>query len=96
MLGIPPAALLDALARRNPLQPAGSVEGGSTRLALRVDAGLDGLAAIRATPVAAPDGRTVRLGDVAEVTRGFEDPSTSRILHRGQEAVTISVAKRPG
>jgi multidrug efflux pump len=95
-LGVQPAAILDALARQNPVAPAGAVETGATRVHLRVTGALDGLAAIREVPVAAPDGRTLRLGDVAEVTRGVADPPAAAVFHRGEGAVLISVAKRRG
>jgi len=95
-LGIPAATILEALARHNPVTPSGIVETGSSRVHLRVDAGLDGVAAIRAVPVAAPDGRTLRLGEIATVQRGLADPPAAAIYHEGQGAVLVSVAKQRG
>ena len=94
-LGLQPQAILEALARHNPVAPAGVVEGSSTRLHLRVDGGFDGLAAIREVPVAA-GGRSLRLGDIAEVTRGFADPPSTGIRQGGQAAVLLAVGKQPG
>lgn len=94
-LGLQPQAILDALARHNPVSPAGVVEGGATRLHLRVDGGFDGLAAIREVPVAAA-GRSLRLGDIAEVSRGYADPPSSGIRQGGEPAVLIAVGKQPG
>jgi multidrug efflux pump subunit AcrB len=95
-LGVAPSAILDALARQNPVAPAGVVEAGATRVHLRVTGALDGLAAIRDVPVSGPDGRTIRLGDIAEVSRGVADPPSAAVFHRGEGAVTISVAKQRG
>ncbi|PWS37901.1 hypothetical protein DFH01_00870 [Falsiroseomonas bella] len=95
-LGIAPTAILEALARQNPVAPAGVVETGSTRVHLRVGGGLDGVSAIRAVPVAAPDGRTIRLGEIAEVRRGLADPPSAAIFHEGRPAVLVSVAKQRG
>ncbi|MBP0465003.1 efflux RND transporter permease subunit [Roseomonas sp. PWR1] len=94
-LGLQPQAILDALARHNPVAPAGVVEGDATRLHLRVGGGFDGLAAIRDVPVAA-QGRSLRLGDIAEVTRGFADPPSSGIRQGGQDSVLLAVGKQPG
>ncbi|MBR0682268.1 efflux RND transporter permease subunit [Roseomonas eburnea] len=94
-LGLQPQAILDALARHNPVTPAGVVEGSATRLHLRVDGGFDGLAAIRDVPVAA-GGRSLRLGDIAEVTRGTADPPSTGIRQAGSPAVLLAVAKQPG
>jgi multidrug efflux pump subunit AcrB len=94
-LGIPPTAVLDALARQNAVAPAGVAETSSSRVFLRTDAGFDGLAAIRAVPVEA-NGRTLRLGDLATIRRGTQDPPLSMIRHAGEPAVLVAVAKRAG
>ncbi|NKC30044.1 efflux RND transporter permease subunit [Falsiroseomonas selenitidurans] len=95
-LGIGAEAILDALARQNPVAPAGVVETGPLRVQLRVGGGLDGLAAIRNVPVSAGEGRTLRLGDIAEVTRGLADPPSAAVFHDGEGAMMISVVKQPG
>ncbi|WP_439596067.1 efflux RND transporter permease subunit [Falsiroseomonas sp.] len=94
-LGIAPSAILDALARQNPVAPAGVVETGALRVHLRVGGGLDGVEAIRNVPVSAGD-RTLRLGDIAEVSRGLADPPSAAVFHDGAGAVMISVVKQPG
>ncbi|WP_237217010.1 efflux RND transporter permease subunit, partial [Falsiroseomonas oryziterrae] len=95
-LGIAPTAILEALARHNPVAPAGVVETGSTRVHLRVGGGLDGAAAVRNVPVSTPEGRTLRLGEIAEVRRGLADPPSAAVLHEGRPAVLVSVAKQRG
>lgn len=95
-LGLPPTAIIEALSRQNPVAPAGVVETGTTRVHLRVGGGLDGVAAIRDVPVSAPDGRTLRLGDIAEVRRGLADPPAAAVYHEGRNAVLLSVAKQRG
>jgi multidrug efflux pump subunit AcrB len=94
-LGIAPQAVLEALARQNPVAPAGVVETGSTRVHLRVGGGLDGLAAIRDVPISAGE-RTLRLGDIATVTRGLADPPSTAVLQEGAPAVLLSIAKQRG
>jgi multidrug efflux pump subunit AcrB len=99
-LGIQPSAIIDALARQNPVAPAGVVETGQLRVHLRVGGGLDGLEAIRAVPVPAGanggEGRTLRLGDIATISRGLADPPSSAVFHDGAPAVLIAVAKQRG
>lgn len=94
-LAIPPTAVLDALARQNTLASSGVAETGTSRIFLRTDAGFDGLAAIRAVPVES-GGRTLRLGDIATIRRGTQDPPASAIRHEGRPAVLVAVAKRAG
>lgn len=94
-LAVPPSAILDALARHNAVAPAGVAETGSSRIFLRTDTALDGLAVIRAVPVES-GGRSLRLGDIASISRGTADPPAAAIRHEGRPAVLVGVAKRPG
>lgn len=94
-LGITPQAVMEALARHNPVAPAGAIETGSTRLHLRVEGGLDGLEAIRVVPVAAGP-LSIRLGDIAAVSRGVQDPAERAIRQDGEGAVLLAIAKRKG
>ena len=89
-LGIPLNTVFDALARHNGLAPAGSVDTRSDRVLLRVDGAFRGMDDIRAVPLEA-QGRLLRLGDIAEVRRGFEDPPQYTIRHDGAPALAIGV-----
>jgi multidrug efflux pump len=82
-LGIAPQALFDSLARQNAVVSAGTVESGAQRIPVRVTGALDGARAVEETPVEA-NGRVFRLGDIATVARGFEDPSDYLVRQRGR------------
>ena len=94
-LGVPLAAIQQALAQQNAVTPAGFVETASDRVQLRVDGAFRSIDDIRALPVRAGD-RTLRLGDVAEVTRGYADPAAPRMRFMGEDAIGIGVALREG
>ncbi|MBV8400592.1 MAG: efflux RND transporter permease subunit, partial [Acetobacteraceae bacterium] len=94
-LGISAQAIFDSLARQNAVAPAGIVETGAQRVPLRVTGALDGVAAVAATPVQA-EGKVFRLGDIATVRRGFEDPLTFLIRSDGTPAVLIGVVAAKG
>ncbi len=94
-LGIPPQALFDSLQRQNAVVPAGTVETGAQRIPLRITGALDGARAVAETPVEAA-GRTFRLGDIATVTRGFEDPSDYLVRQRGKPALGVGVVMAKG
>ena len=55
------------------MTPAGSIDTNGPQVFIRLDGAYDDLQQIRDTPVAA-GGRTLRLGDIADVKRGYEDP----------------------
>ncbi|MCD9029695.1 efflux RND transporter permease subunit [Luteimonas sp. BDR2-5] len=94
-LGIPMAAVQQALAEQNAVVPAGFFETADERVQLRVDGAFDSVESIRAFPVRAGD-RTVRLGDIATVTRGFADPAAPRMRFMGDDAIGIAVAMHDG
>jgi multidrug efflux pump subunit AcrB len=90
-LGVAPQVVFDSIARQNAVVAAGSIETGADRLEVRVTGGITDLAALRAVPIEA-GGQTFRLGDIASVTRGFEDPPGFLVTHRGKPAIGIAVA----
>lgn len=94
-LGVQPAQVIDALDAYNRLLPAGIVETRGPRLYWRVDADLADLDAIRAVPLRA-GARIVRLGDIARVERGYEDPPSYMIRVNGRDSIVIGVVMHPG
>src|SRR5262245_22624209 len=94
-LGIPPQALFDSLAKQNAVVPAGMIDTAAQRVPLRITGALDGAEAVAETPVQA-NGRVFRLGDIATVTRGFEDPSDFIIREKGMPALVVGVVMQKG
>ena len=94
-LGIAPQAVFDSLAKQNAVAPAGTIETGAQRIPLRITGALDGEKAVAETPVEA-GGRTFRLGDIATVTRGYEDPSDYLVRQRGRPALGVGVVMARG
>jgi multidrug efflux pump len=92
-LGLGADAVLGALASQNLIQPPAQFETSTRLVPVRVSGGFDDLDAVRATPISA-GGRVLRVGDVAEVTRGYEDPATYQVRHQGGEAVMLGVVMR--
>ena len=94
-LGIPMQAVQQALAQQNAVAPAGFFETASERVQLRVGGAFASVEDIRDFPIRAGD-RTVRLGDIASVTRGFSDPAAPRMRFMGQDAIGLGVSMRQG
>jgi len=94
-LGISPQDLFAALNSRNVMTPAGSIEAKGPQVFIRLEGAIDDLEAIRNTPVAAR-GRTLKLGDIAEVKRGYEDPATFLIRNNGEPTLLLGVVMREG
>ena len=94
-LGINPQDIFSALNQQNALTPAGSVETDGPRVFIRIDGAFDELQKMRDTPIAA-HGRTLKLSDIASVTRGYEDPSTFIIRNGAEPALLLGVIMRDG
>ena len=94
-LGITPQQIFDSVAKQNAVTSGGSIETSADRINLRVTGAFSGVEAIAAVPVQA-DGRVFRLGDIATVKRGYEDPSGFLVRSNGRPALGIGVSMLEG
>src|SRR6187431_354555 len=76
-LGVPLELVQQALDQQNAVAPASFFETGTDRVQLRVSGRFDSVEQIADFPIRVGD-RTFRLGDVAEIKRGFADPAAPR------------------
>ncbi|QPN44412.1 efflux RND transporter permease subunit [Priestia aryabhattai] len=94
-LGVPLEAVQQALREQNAVSTAGFFETPSERLQLRVSGQFDSVEQIRQFPIRVGD-RTFRIGDVAEVYRGFNDPPAPRMRFMGEDAIGLAVSMKDG
>jgi len=94
-LGVSPQAILSALSQQNLLTPAGSIDVDGPQVQVRIDGSFDDLDKIRNVPIVA-NGKTLRLADIADVHRGYEDPATFLVRSQGEPALLLGVVMREG
>ncbi|MBU6956430.1 efflux RND transporter permease subunit [Pseudomonas sp. CVAP len=94
-LGLPLATVQQALEEQNAMSNAGFFETSSERLQLRVTGNFQTVDQIRSFPIRVGD-RTFRIGDVADVHRGFNDPPAPRMRFMGEDAIGLAVAMKEG
>ena len=94
-LGVPLEAVRQALEAQNAVTAAGFVETISDRVQLRVTGSFETVKEIRDFPIRVA-GRTFRIGDVAEVHRGFNDPPAPRMRFMGEPALGLAVSMKSG
>ncbi|WP_213805869.1 efflux RND transporter permease subunit [Granulicella sp. dw_53] len=92
-LGVGARDIFDSLVRQNAVTPAGSIDTQGEQVFIRLDGAFDDLQKIRDTPIVS-GGRTLKLSDVAEVKRGYEDPATFLIRHNGELALMLGVVMK--
>jgi multidrug efflux pump len=94
-LGISPQAIFDAIGQQNAMTAAGAIGTAADDVQVRVSGDLVSLAALRDLPIQA-GGSVLRLGDIADVSRGYEDPADYLAFFNGQPAVGLGVAMADG
>ncbi|KQU89228.1 multidrug transporter AcrB [Ensifer sp. Root31] len=87
--------LRNTIAGQNNVDPAGSVDTGSRSVRISVEGGLDKVEDLRNLSVTA-GGQVTRLGDIATVSSGLEDPYSRKFRFNGQDSVQIGVVMAKG
>ncbi len=97
-LGLSPATIANALQVQNAVVDAGSVRVGEEYVRVSPSGGLTTVDRIRNLylPSSSGDAPPIRLGDIAEVTRGYEEVPGRLIRHNGEDAATLGISAQDG
>jgi multidrug efflux pump subunit AcrB len=90
-LGITPLVIAESLKSQNAMLPAGQIDTHGDRVMVRVSGQFANEDDVRNLPITA-GGRTIKLGDIAIVKRGFEDPPTYTVRHNGQSVLMLGIS----
>lgn len=90
-LGLDPAGIAAQLQAQNAVIPGGTVEGPDRSVPLRVSGQFDSVTDIAGLPIQIGN-RTIRLDDVAKVSRGLQDPPVSTMRYKGQQAIGLAIS----
>ncbi|MDU2064581.1 MAG: efflux RND transporter permease subunit [Sporomusaceae bacterium] len=94
-LGITPSLVTSTLQAQNAMNASGMLETASDNLYLRITGMFENLDDIRNTPLQA-NGKTIRLGDIAKISRAYAEPTDPKFYYNGTPAIGISLAMEPG
>ncbi|WP_439495326.1 efflux RND transporter permease subunit [Bosea sp. (in: a-proteobacteria)] len=94
-LGVSAQDIVAALQRQNTVTPAGSIDTRGPQMFIRVDGAYQGLKAIADTPIVAA-GRTLKLSDIADIRRGYQDPPTYLIRRQGEATILVAAVMQGG
>jgi multidrug efflux pump subunit AcrB len=94
-LGIDRGSLIASLQAQNAVSPAGSLQTGDEKLALRVSGAFDSELDILGVNIAS-NGRLIRLGDIADIRRAYVDPPQPMFRVNGKPAIGLAIAMRDG
>jgi multidrug efflux pump subunit AcrB len=89
--GVSVAEAARAIAAADSKAPAGRLRTDGGTIGVEVDGDLDSLARVRSVPIRQmPGGSVLRVGDVASVIKGFEDPPTRMAFENEKRAVLVA------
>ncbi|MCA8099052.1 efflux RND transporter permease subunit [Burkholderia contaminans] len=94
-LGISPQQLGQAINAQNDISSAGTLTTADDRVFVRPSGQFDNVDAIADTLIRI-NGRTFRLGDLATVKRGYDDPAVTQMRASGKAVLGIGVTMQPG
>ncbi len=94
-LGISRSAIVSALAKQNALTPSGVADTGSERIVIETTGRFLDAKDIAGVNVHA-NGRSVRLGDIATVRKGLQDPPDNLFRCNGQDAIGLGISMSKG
>ncbi|MDP1927259.1 MAG: efflux RND transporter permease subunit [Thiobacillus sp.] len=94
-LGITPQQVIQAVQEQNSIVANGRVENAVLSIPLRQSGAYVDVERLRATRIQV-GARSLRLGDIAEVTRRYEDPPATEIRSQGEAAVLLGVSLADG
>lgn len=95
-LGVHPAEIILTLRGQNATVYSGYYNSGEKRVRVGVDGAFNGIEDIRNLLIKGHENDNIRLGDVAQVTRGYVDPQREGLVYDTLPAIAISIAMEKG
>lgn len=87
--------LLTALKQQSAMVPTGMVNTDTNNVYLRINGVFDSVDAVKNMPIRI-NNQTIRLGDIADVTMTYKDPSSPQFYYEGKPAIGIAISMDAG
>lgn len=87
--------LLTALKQQSAMVPAGMVNTDTNNVYLRINGVFDSVDEVKNMPIRI-NNQTIRLGDIADVTMTYKDPSSPQFYYEGKPAIGIAISMDAG
>lgn len=87
--------LLTALKQQSAMVPAGMVNTDTNNVYLRINGVFDSVDAVKNMPIRI-NNQTIRIGDIADVTMTYKDPSSPQFYYEGKPAIGIAISMDAG
>ncbi|MDO8458311.1 MAG: efflux RND transporter permease subunit [Burkholderiaceae bacterium] len=95
-LGLDFSQVLAQIGQQNAVESAGAVQTPLDVVQVRVAGQFEAVEELRAMPIRGSSGSQIRLGDLAEIKRGYADPPVVKVHHQGKEVIALGVSMGKG
>jgi multidrug efflux pump len=95
-LGLDFNAVLAQLGSQNAVESAGTIQSPLDVVQVRVAGQFTTVEQLREMPIRGSSGNQLKLGDIAEIRRGYVDPPAVKVHHQGKEVVALGVSMTKG
>ena len=95
-LGLDMNQVLAQLSQQNAIEGAGTMQTPLDVVQLRVSGAFTAEDQLRSMPVRGSSGNQLRLGDIAQISRGYVDPATVKVRFQGKQVIALGVSMTKG
>ena len=95
-LGLDFNAVLAQIGSQNAVEPAGTIQSPLDVVQVRVAGQFTSVEQLRDMPIRGSSGNQLRLGDIADIHRGYVDPPTVKVRYQGKEVVALGISMAKG
>ena len=95
-LGLDMNQVLAQLGQQNAIEGAGTLQTPLDVLQVRVAGQFTAVEQLAAMPIRGSSGNQLRLGDIAEIRRGYVDPASVKVRHQGRQVIAVGVSMTKG
>jgi multidrug efflux pump subunit AcrB len=95
-LGLDFNQVLAQLGQQNAIESAGAIQTPLDVVQVRVAGQFEAVEQLRAMPIRGTSGNQLRLGDIAEIKRGYVDPPVTKVRHDGKDVIALGVSMAKG
>ncbi|NBO40676.1 MAG: efflux RND transporter permease subunit, partial [Betaproteobacteria bacterium] len=95
-LGLDLNAVLSQLSQQNAVESAGNLQTPQDVVQIRIAGQFEAVSQLKELRIRGTSGQHIRLADIANITRGYQDPPDVKVRFQGQQVLAIGVSMTKG
>jgi multidrug efflux pump subunit AcrB len=95
-LGLDMNQVLAQLGQQNAVESAGTLQTPLDVVQIRIEGQFQAVEQLAAMPIRGSSGAQLRLGDIAQIRRGYVEPAVVKVRHQGRQVIALGVSMARG